>query len=149
MISPELLALVQSQEGCRLLPYTDVAGVWTQGYGHTQGVGPTSKAWTMDQAEEVLAADLAHFQSGVRAQCPDVPDGARLDALVDFSFNLGLGALAGSTLRKRVNEGNWINAATACRQWNKAHKDGVLIEIPVLTRRRAIEAAWLESGMYS
>lgn len=111
-------------------------------------MGPHGPPITQEQADALLEADLLHFQSGVRAQCPDVPDGPRLDALIDFAFNLGLGALASSTLRKRVLEQNWVNAATACRQWNKAHVKGELVEVPALTARRAIEARWLETGQY-
>lgn len=147
-ISPELLSLVKAQEGCRLAPYLDVAGVPTIGYGHTGSVKMDGPPITQGQAEELLAADLAHFQSGVRAQCPDVSDGARLDALTDFAFNVGLAALAGSTLRKKVLVGDWLNAATACKQWNKAHVRGELVEVPALTKRRAIEAGWLASGVY-
>lgn len=148
MISPQLLHLVKSSEGLRLAPYLDVAGVPTIGYGHTAGVRMDGAPITDAHAEEVLAADLDHFQSGVVALCQHVPEGARLDALTDFAFNLGLGALAGSTLRKRVLEQNWVEAATACKQWNKAHVHGVLVEVAALTKRRAIEAGWLASGVY-
>lgn len=42
---------------------------------------------------------------------------ARLAAIVDFTFNLGAGRLQTSTLRRRINEGDWIAAQTEIRRW--------------------------------
>lgn len=44
------------------------------------------------------------------------PEG-RLAAIVDFTFNLGAGRLQTSTLRRRVNQRDWIAAATELRRW--------------------------------
>jgi lysozyme len=44
------------------------------------------------------------------------PEG-RLAAIVDFTFNLGAGRLQTSTLRHRVNQRDWLAAATELRRW--------------------------------
>jgi lysozyme len=143
-ISPQLLDLVKAQEGLRLDPYLDAVGVPTIGWGHTGSVSMGKPPITYDQALDLLTADLMHFQTGVKALCPDLPDGARLDALTDFSFNLGLHALHDSTLLRRVLADDWDAAAAECRKWN--HAGGVVLA--GLTKRRAIEAGWLATGTY-
>ena len=42
---------------------------------------------------------------------------ARLAAIVDFTFNLGAGRLQTSTLRRRVNQRDWVGAASELRRW--------------------------------
>lgn len=38
-------------------------------------------------------------------------------AIVDFTFNLGAGRLRASTLRRRVNQRDWIEAGLELRRW--------------------------------
>lgn len=44
------------------------------------------------------------------------PDG-RLAAIVDLTFNLGAGRLQTSTLRRRVNQRDWVAAGQELRRW--------------------------------
>jgi lysozyme len=144
-LSPELLALVQAQEGCRLDAYLDAVGVWTIGWGQTgPDIGPHT-TWTPEQCDARLAQSLAHYQAGVTALCPRVPDGPRHDALTDFAYNLGLGALEHSTLRARVLADDWAGAAHECLKWN--HAGGKVLH--GLTVRRGIEARWLATNTYT
>lgn len=144
-MSPELLAHVKRSEGCRLTPYQDAVGVWTVGYGHT---GPTVTADTepisQEMADAILTGDLAHCELGVRALVPSL-EGARLDALTDFAFNLGLHALKDSTMLICVREDDWFAAAKECKRWN--HAGGKVLA--GLTTRRAVEAGWLLTGAYA
>ena len=64
---------------------------------------------------------------------------ARLAALVDFTFNLGAGRLQTSTLRRRVNQRDWIAAGQELRRW--VYGGGKVL--PGLVARREAEAAWL------
>ena len=64
---------------------------------------------------------------------------ARLAAIVDFTFNLGVGRLQTSTLRRRINQRNWSSAAQELRRWIYGG-DKVL---PGLVVRREAEAAIL------
>jgi hypothetical protein len=59
----------------------------------------------------------------------------QFDALVCFAYNVGLGALHGSTLLKKVNTGDFDGAADEFLKWN--HAGGVVV--PGLTRRRQAE----------
>lgn len=47
---------------------------------------------------------------------PAEPEG-RLAAIVDFMFNLGTGRLLTSTLRRRINQRDWVLAALEFRRW--------------------------------
>lgn len=93
------LALVKESEGLRLEAYQDSVGVWTIGYGHT---GPAAgPGLTIDGigAAQLLTADLLVAERAVSAQL--AADGwseqeftdNEFSALVDFTFNLGAGAL--------------------------------------------------------
>ena len=90
-------------EGLRTLAYKCPGGVWTIGYGHTEGVKPGQRC-TRRQAEAWLREDLAVAAGEVEALGLDLAQG-QAEALVDFVFNLGIGALEGSTLLKKIRAG--------------------------------------------
>ena len=135
---PELYELVRRFEGLRLRAYLCPAGVWTCGYGSTgPDVGP-STAWTLPQADARMRADVATFVRGTLALCPGL-SGAKLAAAADFAYNLGLTRLAGSTLRRRINAGDWEGAAAELRRWVR----GGGRVLPGLVLRREAEARLL------
>ena len=134
-ISGNGLDLIKRFEGLRLTSYLCPAKVWTIGYGST---GPHVKAGmtiTEDEAEALLRKDVARFERGVFALVGDTTQG-RFDALVSFAFNLGLGALQGSTLMNMHKAGNYDGAAEQFKRWNKAGK----VVLAGLTKRRLAEA---------
>jgi lysozyme len=97
--------------------------------------------WTREYADRRLEQDGIRFAAGALAACPVLatePD-RRLCALADFSYNLGLGRLRASTLRKRVNARNWDAACNELRRWVRG---GGRI-LPGLVLRREAEAALL------
>ena len=51
--------------------------------------------------------------------CPRIDTPERLAAIIDFTFNLGAGALRASTLRKRINAGHWSDVPYELRKWTK------------------------------
>jgi lysozyme len=142
--SDQMRHLIEGFEGCRLEPYADAVGVWTVGFGHTghdvyQGCDPI----TQQQADQLLAADLQRFEHAVAGMAPTTSQ-QQFDALVSFSYNLGEGALRGSTLLRLHNEGNYTGAAGEFSKWN--HAGGQVLA--GLTRRRAAEAACYANGVY-
>jgi GH24 family phage-related lysozyme (muramidase) len=138
------LAIVREFEGCRLSSYPDPGTggePWTIGWGSTgPGIGPGTK-WTQQQADDRLVTDLRQFHHGVVTALPMAAEwnGNRQAALVSFSYNVGIGALQESTLRKRLISGD--DPVQAVREelprWNKGGS-GVM---PGLVRRRAAEVA--------
>lgn len=109
------LDLARRWEGLRLNAYLCPAGVWTIGYGHTLGVKP-GMSITKDTAELYLQMDHDLAQAGALRQCPGLT-GARLDAITDFVFNLGEGRLKASTLRRRINAGEYDEVPKELRKW--------------------------------
>lgn len=136
-------SLCRRFEGLRLHPYLCSAGVATIGYGATfyedgRKVSLSDPAITRQRAEELLAWHLRrHFLPKTVRLVPGADTPPRLAALCDFAFNLGHGALAGSTLRRRVNAGEWDDVPTQLLRWNKA--GGRVLR--GLTLRRQAEAA--------
>lgn len=137
-------AFIGRHEGLRLAAYRDAAGVWTIGYGHTAAAGPPSPAagMTIDAAEAdaILSRDLARFEAAVGRLVAVPLTQGQFDALVSFTFNVGEGALARSTLLKKLNAGDAAGAASEFGRWNKA---GGRV-LAGLTRRRAEERALFE-----
>lgn len=132
-ISQKGLDLIKRFEGLRNESYRCPAGVWTIGYGHTGDVQPGAII-TEEGAEALLRKDVERFEEGVThivGPCKQ----QQFDALVCFSFNVGLGALKTSTLLKKHKQGDFAGAANEFLKWNRA--GGSIL--PGLTRRRAQE----------
>ena len=98
-----LLNKIIDFEGCKLTAYKCPAGVWTIGVGHTKGVKQGQKI-TEAQAISLLKGDLLPCEKYVNDLGVCKTQG-QFDALVDFCFNLGTGALSRSTLLKFIRQG--------------------------------------------
>ena len=119
--------IAKPYEGLFLAPYLCPAGVPTIGYGSTyylDGVKVTLKdpAITKEQAEQLLMHELEFtFLPAVARLCPGLLNSAGgLGAIVDFAYNLGAGNLRMSTLRKKINQGDWAGARREIVKWNRA-----------------------------
>jgi GH24 family phage-related lysozyme (muramidase) len=136
--------IVKEFEGCHLKAYLCPANVWTVGWGSTTIAGKVVKegqAITQAQADAQLDADLQRFYDALARAIPAVAGWPpnRAAALVSWTYNVGVGAMQDSTLRKRMLAGE--DPVKVAREelprWNKA--DGR--ELAGLTRRRAAEVA--------
>lgn len=122
-ISDAGLRLIKQFEGFRGHAYRDVAGHLTIGYGHKLTPGEAFPSGITEQAAEALlerdvqitAAEVAGL---VKAQLTQ----GQFDALIDFTFNLGSGRLAGSTLLQLLNAGKYAEAGNQFLRWD--HADG-------------------------
>lgn len=118
-------ALARRFEGFFQTPYLCPAGVPTIGYGATyyeNGLSVTMRdpKITKEYAEKLLIWMVkTKYLPPVLMLCPGVTDPEKLAGLIDFTFNLGTGRLRSSTLRKRVNAGQWDLVPTEYRKWNK------------------------------
>lgn len=133
-----LLALIRAFEGLRLKAYQCPAGVWTIGYGATGKEIVPGLIWTKKQAEADLARRAATILGSTARLCPLARGGA-LVALADFAYNLGPTRLKASTLRRKVNAGDWTGAAREIRRWVYAGGR----RLPGLVLRREAEARLL------
>lgn len=130
------LALTELFEGDILTAYRDQAGVWTIGYGHTEGVKP-GQTISKAEAEAFLVHDLRAAAACVNEAVRISLTQPEFDALVDFTFNMGAGAFRRSSLLKDINTGNIPAAIRQFSLWD--HCGGVINE--GLLRRRKAEAA--------
>jgi lysozyme len=133
----EGLNLLHSFEGCKLESYQDIVGVWTIGYGTTGPDIVKGLKWTQQQVDDRFKKDLAKFESGVSAAVKVPMTSNQFSALVCFAYNVGIQAMAGSTLVKLLNSGKTAEAADQFLRWNKAGGK----EVKGLTRRREAERA--------
>lgn len=115
------LNLTKYHEGCKLVAYQDVAGVWTIGYGHTGKDVVSGLTWTQQQANEALALDVSISVLSVNSLVKVVITQNQFDALVDFEFNLGIGSLKHSTLLVDLNNGKIQAAANEFPRWCHAN----------------------------
>ncbi|MGF7178190.1 lysozyme [Azospirillum doebereinerae] len=144
-ITSATVDLVKRFEGLYLTAYRCPAGVPTIGYGHTAGV-QMGQTITKAMADMLLAADLAAAAADVdRLVKVPVADDQR-GALASFTFNLGAGSLACSTLLVMLNAGDYQSAAAQFGRWVYATVDGVKTQLPGLVARRAAEAALFRSA---
>lgn len=107
-VSENLMTQLMVMEGLSLEAYEDCAGVPTIGYGHTKNVqmgDRISKYW----AKELLKDDVREVEQQVLDLNVAQTQG-QFDALVSFTFNLGIGRLKSSTLLKVIREGGSKNA---------------------------------------
>ena len=111
-----LKAIIRKYEGCKLKAYYCPAGVLTIGWGATgKGITPTT-VWTQQQADERLHSDAIRVLVSTKKVVPNA-SGGFLVALADFSYNLGLGRLLASTLRKRALENDLSGCAKELKKW--------------------------------
>ena len=134
-ISQKGLNLIKSFEGLELKAYKDSVGVVTIGYGSTGAHVSMGQTLTVQQAEDLLRKDVSRFEEGVGKLVKVTINQNQFDALVSFSFNLGLGNLSSSTLLKKLNAGDYEGASLEFERWNKA--GGKVLN--GLTRRRLAE----------
>lgn len=100
--SEKIKSMIKKWEGCRLKAYRCPAGVWTIGYGHTQGV-TAGMVITQAQADAMFEEEIEKFEKQVRPLIAGVElNQNQYDALVSLAYNIGVGALGRSTLLKKV-----------------------------------------------
>ena len=123
----------------RAYPYVCPAGYHTIGFGHL--CKPDHPPIIETEAELYLAQDLMTALTATLRYCPVLATEreGRLAAIVDFTFNLGAGRLQASTLRRRVNQRDWIGAAQELRRW--VYGGGWVL--PGLVARRQAEISCL------
>lgn len=116
-ITQEGLDLIKSFEGFSPTVYLCSAGVPTIGYGHAIKRGESFASITEEEAENILAKDVGVAEKGVlRLISVPLSDG-QFNALVSFSFNLGAGALQRSSLRLKLNRGEYVDVSDEFRKW--------------------------------
>jgi len=158
------VSLVKRWEGCpdgdpstvNLDPYPDPVGIWTIGWGHAirdpRGKYVRDKTTaralypdgiTIQQAEELLYADLLDAARDVAALVKVPVTDNQFAALTSFEFNLG--SLRTSTLLRKLNTGDYEGAAREFSRWVKGRVNDQLVTLPGLVSRRRAEQELFQS----
>jgi GH24 family phage-related lysozyme (muramidase) len=134
------IALIKQFEGFSAIPYRDVVGKMTIGFGHLIKPGEVFGAVSSIEATSLLIKDVGFAEDCINKNVTAELDQNQFDALCSFVYNLGCANFLSSTLLKYVNLYNFELAAAEFGRWN--HAGGK--SIAGLTRRRAAEAALFE-----
>lgn len=139
----------------KLMPYRDVAGYWTIGYGHlltkseltSQALYIAGKRYdwkkglTFSEAKTLMDQDLDKFENYVNGAVKVPLTQNQFDTIVSFSYNVGTGALGGSTLLKKLNSGKYDEVPRELMRWTRSggrHWKGLV------NRRKAEAELWLK-----
>lgn len=131
--------IVRRQPEVLAVPYVCPAGYWTIGYGNL--CSKDHPPITLEEGEQLLAVALPVYVGHALRLSPRLarePED-RLAAVADFVYNLGPTRYASSTLRRRVDTGDWDEAKYEIRKW----VFGGGRKLPGLILRREAEAAML------
>ena len=136
--------LVAEFEGFSPVPYQDIGGCWTIGYGSTRDIDgrpvtahtpQISIATAMMLARRDLEKAAIEVDANVRIALTD----DQVAALEDFIYNVGSKAFRSSAMLRKLNAGDIDGACAELQRW--CHVSGNVIE--GLLRRRQAEAALL------
>jgi lysozyme len=139
-------------EGCILRLYNDPTNNATIGVGHLVHMGPINgteprefrSGITREQALELLGQDARAAADAVRRLIKVPLEQHQVDALISFTFNCGEGSLQVSTLRKRLNAGEYSAVPHELGRW--VFSQGK--KLPGLVRRRQAEGMLFSEGRY-
>ena len=114
-MDPHLLSDVKAAENCKLVAYLDTKGYWTVGWGHKLPLGRnwTGHTVTQDEADQLLAADLANAQREAQGlpEWSALETVCRQNAISELVFNMGLSKWQGfHKTRQALAERDWPTA---------------------------------------
>ena len=155
-VSAKAIHMIKHHEGVRQKPYRCPAKLWTIGVGHVlypeQGKLKLDerdgfalkiedfRTFSMEEVDAILRTDLDRFERGVEKFCPVALTQGQFDALVSFSFNVGLGTLQRSTLRQKILRGDMEGASEELLKYCMA---GGKVLKGLLNRRKDEQAVFL------
>lgn len=147
-------ALIKHFESClkrlsggQIAAYLDPVGIPTIGWGSIRDMEtgePIKMGRRIDQgtADRWMELELDKDSRKVRDLVSVELEAHERDALVSFAYNCGSGALAGSTLLRKLNRGDREGAAKEFGRWVNAKGQ----RLPGLVRRRMAEAHLFRTG---
>lgn len=138
--SQNFYKLLEQLEGLKLKAYLDSAGIATIGIGTIRYPDGTQvrmgETCTKEQAYEWAKYDAEKKAVKLNQLISNITQN-QFDALLLLMYNIGVGALADSTVLKRIKKGGDVREAWM--MWNKARVNGKLQEVKGLTNRRIKE----------
>jgi len=140
MLIPQVgVDVIKHFEGFSPVPYICPAGYWTIGYGIL--CDKDHPPITLEQGEQMLKDKLPFYMNEVARLSPKLmlESDYRIGAILSFVFNLGATQYAGSTLRRKIDAGEWQEARQQIKRW--VYGGGRVL--PGLVARRELESLML------
>ena len=134
--------MIKKFEGFKDYAYIDTDGTAVIGYGLSRINGVPVQIGdriTPSQADAALDAHIQEIDRELQKAIEVELSDRQLSALTSISFNVGVDAIAKSTLVRKINTGDYAGAANEFMRWDKANMRGRLVQLPGLTRRRSAE----------
>jgi lysozyme len=128
-------ALTLHFEGTKPVAYRDPVGIPTACTGHTGADVRVGRVYSPKECTDLLSADSNVAMGAVLDLTQGPINANELAALTDFTFNVGRGNLASSTLLRKFNAGDHLGACRELLKWVYAKGQ----ELPGLVRRRQAE----------
>ena len=134
------LGIIKSFEGFASSPYLCPANRWTIGFGSTwdikgNAVTGSHLPVTRDEAGRLLAREVRHVEGAINKLVKSELTENMFSAIASLVYNIGTGNFQRSTLKMKLNRGEYENAADEFPKWRKA--GGRILK--GLVRRRAEE----------
>ncbi len=136
-IPKQAMEIITRYEGLRTKAYQDSNGIWTIGYGNTQGV-KEGDTITDEEAEEQLRIYLQNLGPQIIKNVKIPLNNNQYAALLSFAYNVGIGNLENSTLLKLIND---KDTSAIVQQFLRWDKDQAGQELAGLKARRMAEAS--------
>lgn len=133
-------AVAVPAEGLRRVAYYDPPGILTVCYGSTTNV-QRGKVYSPQECRARLDADMGAALDAVERCAPGLPPHV-LAAFGDAVYNLGPRLVCDtqtSTAARKLRAGDVVGACNELPKWNKARVVGVMVALPGLAKRRAVE----------
>lgn len=132
--SEQGLQLIIEREGKRNTAYRDSENIWTIGIGHTGPEVHEGLVWTDAQVLEAFRANIEEAEAAVNASVTRPLEQHQFDALVSFTINVGVGAVAHSTMVREINAGDMADIPAQFDRWH--------IPPAITSRRNAEREQW-------
>lgn len=133
------LSLIQDHEGLRTSTYLDPVGIPTVCYGHTGRDVKMGQRYTKDQCLVILHQDIVKHAKGVDKCIKVGMTPNQYDAVVSFTFNVGVSRFCNSTMAKKLNRSDFLGAADEFPKWKYAQVNGKPTVLRGLVTRRTAE----------
>lgn len=124
-ISQKGIDLLKEFEGFEAKPYLCSAGKKTIGYGHVILVGENFDSVSIERAEALLRKDVEIAEKAINLNVDVKISQYQFDAIACFVFNVGVGAFIKSTLREKLNMGDYKGASEQFLRWDKVNGKSV------------------------
>ena len=136
-----LEAYDDARPNVKLAPGDEVLGTLTIGVGHTGSDVYIGQKISKEESRQILLTDLQKYEDAVYNSVRVPLNDNQFDALVIFTFNVGIESFKNSTLLQLLNLGKYQEVPTQLARWNKTTINGKTVVSQGLTNRRAKEIA--------